>query len=105
MPKTQVREGASMKPYYMIVWKPLGSQCWTPVSDDFDDLHHFCSTNYSNDLLRVRKICQYLNGLEHRIRLDGSNFEAWDVAVFRVATITIAESEELPEPSGETIKL
>lgn len=46
--------------YYMIVWKPLSSKTWTPVTRSFKSLHEFCATNYSPDLLRVRKVCQHV---------------------------------------------
>jgi hypothetical protein len=90
--------------HYMIVFKPLTSKCWTPLTEDSHPgiFHPFTRTNWSSDLLHVRKMCQYLNGLGLRVFMCGLG--AYDRLVFRVATVQIADSEDVALPKGDKVE-
>lgn len=85
--------------YYTIVYKPLTCQVWTPVTEDVDERFNLKCMPWSCDLLATRKRCQYFNSLGVQRWLAGA--KKWDRLVFRVATVTVSDAEDVPGPKGE----
>lgn len=90
------------KTYYTIVYKPLTSKVWTPVSEDVDERLGLECTPWMTDLLLARKRCQHFNAIGIQRWLAGA--KQWDRLVFRVATVTVADAEEIPQPKGDSVE-
>lgn len=81
-----------MNTYYTIAYRPIGSHHWSPI-DPQDE--RFCGWGYwTPDLLIARKRCQHLNDLSIPCEMRG--LRQTSRLEFRIATITIADTAELP---------
>lgn len=87
--------------YYQILFKPMSSKTWTPVSADTHEnlTHPRAETNWFSDWLAAMKLCQHFNELGLQRWLSG--VKQWDRLIFKVAKVEIVETPLVLEGGSE----